>query len=241
MAPRRNLASAPGIRMGSIEQSLGISFEDKKLLRLALAHSSFSNENPDWLPQSNERLEFLGDAVIGSVVAQELYTRHPNWSEGELTQARAALISGDSLAMIAGQLHLGDHIYVGKGEEASGGRRNDSNLADALEAVVGALFLDQGYAAAHTFIVAQLGDELESSRCPELTKSPKATLQEAVQARGFPPPTYEIVLVTGEEHAREFTAEAFVSGAAMGRGTGSSKSRAEEIAASEALKSMNFE
>ena len=224
----------------SLERALGITFRDKRLLQTALLHGSFANENPGAPPDSNERLEFLGDAVIGSVVARELYQMHAGWSEGELTQARTALVRGDTLAALARRLHLGDYLQFGKGEEESGGRRRDSNLAGALEAVAGALFLDQGYDAVRLFIVAQLANELESSGSHGLAKSAKSKLQEAVQAQGLAPPAYEIVNVSGKDHAREFTADVLVDGKPMGRGAGARKSQAEQAAAAAALETMGL-
>ena len=124
-------------RLGPVETALGVSFHDKELLRLALVHSSYLNENPTAFSEPNERLEFLGDALIGAVVAEELYRRNPEWSEGRLTEARSALVRGETLARLAESLGLGDHLYMGRGEEAGGGRDRPTNLAAALEAVVG--------------------------------------------------------------------------------------------------------
>ena len=224
----------------SLERALGVTFRDRRLLQLALVHSSFANENPDAPTHSNERLEFLGDAVIGSVVAGELYQMHPGWSEGQLTQARTAIVRGDTLAALARRLSLGDYLCFGKGEEESGGRRRDSNLAGALEAVAGALFLDQGYDAVRMFVVTQLAGELASSGSHGLAKSAKSKLQEAVQSQGLAPPVYEIVHASGKDHAREFTAEVLVDGKSVGRGTGTRKSHAEQAAAAEALTAMGL-
>ena len=156
----------------SLERALGVTFRDRRLLQLALVHSSFTNENPGAPTHSNERLEFLGDAVIGSVVARELYDMHPNWSEGQLTQARTAIVRGDTLAALARRLSLGDYLCFGKGEEESGGRRRDSNLAGALEAVAGALFLDQGYDAVRISSLSPIWPA--SWLPPEAPDSPRA-------------------------------------------------------------------
>ncbi len=228
------------IETEDLERALGVQFRDKRLLQEALVHSSFANENPDAPVHSNDRLEFLGDAVIGSVVARELYRMHPGWSEGQLTQARAALVRGDTLAAMARRLDLGDYLHLGKGEEESGGRRRDSNLAGALEAVAGAIFLDRDYEAVRQFVVAHLADELASSGSRGLAKSAKSTLQEAVQAQGLAPPVYEIVHVSGKDHARTFTAQVLVDGKPMGRGTGARKSHAEQAAAEQAIAAMGL-
>ena len=223
-----------------LERALGVTFRDERLLQTALVHSSFANENPDAPAHSNERLEFLGDAVIGSVVARELYDMHPTWSEGQLTQARTAIVRGDTLAALARRLRLGDYLCFGKGEEESGGRLRDSNLAGALEAVAGALLLDQGYDAVRLFVAAHLARELASSGSTGLDKSAKSNLQEAVQSQGLAPPVYEIVQVSGKDHARQFTADVLVDGKPVGRGAGSRKSQAEQAAAAEALDAMGL-
>ena len=228
------------IEIESLERALGVTFRERRLLHLALVHSSFANENPDAPAHSNERLEFLGDAVIGSVVARELYDMHPNWSEGQLTQARTAIVRGDTLAALARRLRLGDLLLFGKGEEESGGRRRDSNLAGALEAVAGAIFLDRGYDAVRLFVVTHLADELASSGSRGLAKSAKSKLQEAVQSQGLAPPVYEIVHASGKDHARQFTAEVLVDGKPIARGDGTRKSHAEQAAAAEALNAMGL-
>ena len=223
----------------SLEATLGVTFAEKDLLRLALAHSSYLNEEPGVFPQSNERLEFLGDAVLGVVVAHELYHRHPEWPEGELTEARSALVRWETLAGAAKSLRLGPHLYMGKGEEAGGGRERPSNLAAALEALVGALFLDQGYEAARDFVLRVFLRELSTVGRHPVAKSPKSALQEIVQGRGMPPPSYRIVDAVGSEQARRFTAEVTVDGRVVGLGTGTRKSQAEQEAAAEALKTMD--
>ena len=136
----------------ALQQTLGLSFNDLSLLGQALVHSSYINENPGFAPASNERLEFLGDAVLGLVVAEKLYQDFPQFSEGRMTKLRSALVRRDTLADIATSIRLGDYLYLGKGEEASGGRHKSANLAGALEAVIAAISLDQGIATARDFI-----------------------------------------------------------------------------------------
>lgn len=219
----------------SAERQLGLAFEDAGLLRVALVHSSYVNEAPHKGLESNERLEFLGDAVIGAVVAEELYRDRPDLREGSLTQRRAAVVQGSTLARAARELSLGECLQMGRGEEAAGGRERDSNLANAYEAIAGALFLDRGYTAARDWVLSTLQPYLSA---PDKEKNPKSALQEALQARGLPLPEYRIVGESGEDHARTFTAEVLVDGRTAGTGTGSRKSLAEREAASAALESL---
>ena len=229
-----------GVEAGSdrLAERLGLSFHDGGLLRLALVHRSYLNESSGALEESNERLEFLGDALIGLAVAAEVYSRHPDWPEGDLTRARSELVNRDSLADAAARLDLGNHLYMGRGEEAGGGRERPTNLAAAFEALVGALLLDQGYEAAHEFVVKTLSDGLDALGRRGLVGNPKSALQELVQGRGEQAPTYSIVAVEGEEHARQFTAEVTIDGVAAGRGAGRRKSDAEQAAAAAALEAM---
>lgn len=222
-----------------IEKALSLSFKEKDLLQLALIHRSFLNENPGAFSESNERLEFLGDALLGLVVAQELFRRHPEKPEGELTTLRSALVRGDTLARIANSLELGEHLLMGRGEEASGGRERQSNLACAFEALLGAVFIDQGYEAARDFVLRVMADEISSVET--VPKSAKSVLQELVQRRGVGSPSYRVVEVGGEDHAREFTSEVTVSGEVVGRGKGRRKSEAEAEAAGQALKALGYD
>ena len=221
-----------------LEKELGVSFNDKGLLTQALVHSSFLNENPGVFAESNERLEFLGDAVVGSAVAAELFSTYDSWPEGMLTAGRSSLVQGDTLARVAGRLGLGEHLQMGRGEEAAGGRNRPNNLAATFEAVVGAYFLDQGYDAAADLVLRQLAPELSELTEPGASPNPKSSLQEAIQAQGQTAPSYRIVRVEGQDHARRFTAEVVVDGVPIGTGTGSRKALAERAAADDALKAM---
>lgn len=223
-------------RLNSLENDLGISFKSKALLRLALVHRSFMNEKPAAAPESNERLEFLGDALVGLVVAHDLYERYPERTEGELTAVRSALVQGETLARIAESLRLGQYLSMGKGEQASGGRERPSNLATVFEALVGAIFLDQGYEAARAFVLAALTAEQSVVGLGKVPKSPKSLLQEVVQRDGAATPSYRVVEATGEDHAPCFTAEVAVAGEVLGKGKGRRKSHAETAAAREALR-----
>ena len=228
-------------QLASLEESLGVSFQDLDLLRLALVHSSYLNENPDEFSDSNERLEFLGDALIGLVIAHQLYQSFPDYAEGELTALRSALVRGETLAGTANSLDLGRYLLMGRGEEANGGRDRPSNLASSFEALVGALYLDQGYEPVQTFVLRVMSQELSDIGRQKLPKSSKSLLQEIVQGRGAASPAYRIVEVVGKRQAPRFTVEVTVSGRVMGRGTGQRKSQAEEKAAQEALKALGQE
>ena len=228
----------PSPDLDSLEAALGVAFRDRDVLRLALAHSSYLNEHPGVFPESNERLEYLGDALLGLVVAHELFRLYPTWPEGELTEARSALVRGETLAGLADRLRLGRHLYMGKGEESGGGRERPSNLAAALEAVVGAVFLDQGYRDSSDLVLRLFRPELSTLKRPGALKNAKSVLQETLQAEGVPAPSYVIVEVSGDEHLRRFTVEVTVGGKVAGRGTGARKSQAEQEAAADALKAI---
>ena len=228
-------------RLDSLERRLPAPFRDRDLLSQALVHSSYLNENPDTFPESNERLEFLGDALLGLVVARDLYERYPDLPEGALTALRSALVRGETLARVGRSLDLGQCLVMGKGESASGGRERPTNLAAALEALVGAVFLDSGYETARAFVLDVLADELSEIERRPAPKSPKSLLQERVQAQGLAAPAYRIVEATGDDDSRRFAAEAVVDGKVVGRGAGRRKHVAEEEAAQEALKSLEPE
>lgn len=225
-------------RSGELEEALGVRFRDAGLLQLALVHSSYLNENPGEYPESNERLEFLGDAVLGVIVAEELYSAYPTWSEGRLTQARAVVVQESALAEAARAIGLGEMLLMGKGEAVGGGRRRASNLSSGLEAVFGAVFLDQGYEPARTVVLRVLADQLAALEQPDMAANPKSLLQEAVQAEGLPSPSYSIVHEEGADHDRLFVAEVTVGGELAGRGEGKRKSLAEQEAAAEALRGL---
>ena len=225
-------------RLEDVEQSLGLSFRRPELLELAFVHGSYLNENPDAFGESNERLEFLGDALIGVVIAHEVYDRFPERQEGELTALRSALVRGDTLAQTAASLRLGQFIFMGRGEEASGGRERQSTLAAVFEALVGAVLLDQGYEAARSFTLRALGPELEPVGHQQPPTNSKSVLQEMVQAGGSPPPSYRVVEAAGADHIRVFTSEVIISGEVAGTGTGMRKSQAEQAAAKAALESL---
>lgn len=221
-----------------LEERLGVRFKDHRLLQQALVHSSHINENPNSGLQSNERLEFLGDAVLGLIIGQDLYGRLPNHGEGALTELRASIVRRETLARAAERLGLGDYLLVGRGEEAAGGRRRPSNLAAVFEAVVGAALIDSGLRAARRLVRKSLAPELAASRSGQVPTDPKSRLQALVQGRGQSLPTYRTLQVEGPDHSRVFTIEVSVNGRALGTGHGASKQKAEREAARVALETL---
>ncbi len=228
-----NLAQPPSL--DALETSLGYTFKDRGLLEEALVHRSYPNENPEAGLRDNERLEYLGDAFVGLVIANHLYVRSPNANEGHLTEQRAALVRRETLARLAASLGLGDYLLMGSGEEATGGRERPSILASALEAVLGAVFRDRGYAIARGFALRLFKDEMRRLERDGVPKDPKNLLQETVQAQGKTPPAYRTVGQEGPDHARLFEVEVLVEGAVLGRGRGLRKVDAQRAAAHEAL------
>jgi ribonuclease-3 len=219
------------INWNDCQENLGVSFHQKSLLEQAFVHSSYLNENPDFARSSNERLEFLGDAILDFIVAEKLYEEFPELPEGKLTEIRASLVCRDTLAELASSLKLGDWILFGQGEEANGGRTKASNLANAMEALVGALYLDQGVAKAKKFVLRQFKPELEKIKAGKKPPNYKALVQEFVQGQNRPTPVYRLVEATGPDHSKQFTAEILIEGEALGRGIGKSKKAAESQAA----------
>ena len=213
------------------QKDLGISFHQESLLEQAFVHLSYLNENPGFARPSNERLEFLGDAILNFIVTEKLYEEFPKLPEGELTEIRASLVCRDNLAELASSLNLGDWLLLGRGEETNGGRAKASNLANAMEALIGALYLDQGLAKVRRFILKQLKPELGKIKAGKTTPNYKALVQELVQGQKRPTPVYRLVEATGPDHSKQFTVEILVDGEALGRGTGKNKKGAESQAA----------
>jgi ribonuclease III len=222
----------------TLEAQLPFKFKNHELLRQALVHTSYLNENPGIGVGSNERLEFLGDAALGVVVAQLLYNDYPDVDEGKLTELRAHLVRRDTLARAASQLGLGDALQLGRGEDAAGGRRRPTNLARAYEALVGAVFLDGGFARVRRFVKFSLRDEFTALRQKGMPYDPKSRLQEVVQSRWQTTPSYRLVKTEGPDHARRFTVQVVVTGKSLGTGEGRSKQMAEKEAAQKALEEI---
>ena len=225
-------------RLHELEQHLDYTFHDLRLLRAALYHSSYANEHRAQSVSSNERLEFLGDAVLGFVSADYLYRKHPDLPEGELTRIRAALVCEDSLHEVAQRLHLGDFLMLGKGEESGGGRHRPSILADAVEAVLAAVYLDGGIdearALVHRILLEKEPEQVVESR----RRDCKTELQELVQRKPNQELRYELVSESGSDHAKVFTVAVVLNGQVVGLGSGHSKKEAEQSAARTALEQM---
>ena len=225
--------------LATLQQILGVSFNDPSLLEQALVHSSYINENPGFALTSNERLEFLGDAVLGFVVTEKLYQDFPHMTEGEMTRLRATLVRRDTLSRIARAIRLGDYLYLGKGEEASGGRRKPANLASALEAVIAAIYLDHGSATTKDLILRLFDIELQKVVSHGAEADYKSQLQELIQARQKQAPAYYVVEAMGPDHDKRFTVEVRIGDTVLGRGSGKSKKLAETEAACSALEQLS--
>ena len=225
-------------QLRELQDILGVDFKDESFLEQALVHRSYLNENAVLQLTSNERLEFLGDAVLGFVVASELYSRFPEFAEGELTNLRSSLVRGETLGQLALSLNLGDYLYLGHGEEESGGRTRLRNLSCALEAVIGAVFVDQGLDVARDFILNILGDKLEQAAEGRSAADYKSRLQHIIQSEQKITPVYRTIEEEGPDHAKIFTVEVLAGDTVLGRGTGRSKRAAEMDAARHALRGL---
>ena len=221
-----------------LKNLLGISVCDSTLLERALIHSSFVNENPHLVSESNERMEFIGDSVLGLIIAEELYHKMPKATEGEMTKIRAEIVRGETLARMARSIRLGEFLYLGKGEEANGGRDKTKNLAGAMEALIAAIFLDQGYTAARKSILSLLEAEISKALNTGIEMNSKSRLQELIQARGEEKLKYLVTSAEGPEHDRLFTVEVSIDGKMLSQGTGKSKKTAEAEAARLALEKL---
>ena len=225
----------------ALQQVIGINFKDGPLLQQAFIHSSYINENPGVPITDSERLEFLGDALLSFIVAEELYREFPNFSEGKLTEIRVSLIRQETLAEIAAGLKLGDYLLLGKGEEATGGRQKQTNLADAFEALIGAIFLDQGLGIAVDFVLAIFAAHLEEVRAKGIGRNYKALLQELTQAKYKQLPAYRIVEASGPDHDKSFVVEVALVDRTLGSGSGKTKRGAEMEAARSAWEKLSAE
>lgn len=220
--------------MSPVEQIAGYTFRKPRLLVEALTHASLAYETQK--PQAdNQRLEFLGDAVLQLALSHELFLRFGDADEGVLTKARAQLVSTKALARLSRHLRLGAHIRMGRGEEANGGRDRDNILADVFEALIGAIYVDGGLESARDFVLRSYADDLESITLATLELNAKGHLQELIQATAGSPPTYHIVASVGPDHQKSFEAAVTWLGVELGRGTGRSKKEAEMAAARVAL------
>jgi len=223
----------------ALETALGFSFKDPSLLHQALVHLSYCNEHGLEPADSYERMEFLGDAVLELAISTEIYLRFPDADEGELTKTRSSLVRRETLAKIARRINLGSYLFVGKGVETTNGRQQDSVLAAAFEALIAAVYIDQGNEFTRQVILRLFDTELahaqQSGGPPE---NPKSLLQELVQGQGLDPPTYDLVSSEGPDHGPVFTVNVLVNGQVVGTGAGGKKSEAEGVAAQAALAAL---
>lgn len=220
-----------------LQKKIGVTFKDPELLKLAFVHRSYLNEAKH-MHTSNERLEFLGDAVLSLLTSQFLYKTYPDYPEGTLTNIRSSLVKTTSLGDISKSLELGDLLFLSHGEEASGGRTNQSLLADVFEALLGAMFLDQGITVAKKYLETYLFPNAEGIIASKSYIDYKSLLQELIQQNSRISPTYHVTKSEGPDHARTFWVEARVGDKVLGSGSGKSKQEAEQAAASSALAAM---
>jgi ribonuclease-3 len=218
-----------------------LQFKDVDLLQQAMTHRSYVNEHDDKDLIDNERLEFLGDAILDFVIGEMLFERFPNMPEGDLTRLRAALVRTEALAELAVQCHVGETLRMGRGEEASGGRERPNNLCGAFEALSGALYLDKGMDAVRKFVMPQVDVMLKQVLAEQSDKDARSLLQEWSQARYGLTPSYRTVSETGPDHEKEFTVQVLVGDQVVGVGTGRSKQSAAQAAARDALRRIERE
>ena len=219
--------------LSELEAGLGYTFHNKDLLKNALTHSSYANENRASGLHDNERLEFLGDSILGFVVADYLYRQNPDKPEGELTRIRADLVCEHNLAQAASTVRLGEFLLLGHGEAATGGRKRDSIVSDAMESVIAAAYMDGGFAAAKGIIDRLILSDIPTGRPRNFDY--KTALQELVQRRKDQILHYELVGESGPDHDKRFDVQVLLNGAVVGAGSGSSKKRAEQSAAEDAI------
>ncbi len=222
-----------------LEETLSYTFRDKSLLRLALTHSSYANETHS-RGGSNERLEFLGDSILGFVVADYLYRHFPNWPEGRLTKTRAALVCEQACCGFSQSLHVGDYLLLSHGEQHSGGRTRTSILADAFESITAAIYLDGGYEQAQAFVLRFTLPALKSLHGKAPFRDYKTKLQEIIQKNPEEKLSYVLVGESGPDHDKHFKVEVHLNNNVIGRGGGRSKKDAEQQAAREALELMGY-
>ncbi len=213
-------------------------FKDSLLLKTALTHRSSLNESISPASESNERLEFLGDAILELATTEFLFKKFPTEPEGVLTAYRSALVKTTTLAEVAQELDLGQKLYMSKGEEATGGRDNPGLLADTTEAIIGAIYLDQGYEATKKFLEKNLFSKFDQIKEQKLYQDSKSLLQEIVQSKGFEAPVYKVTKEDGPDHDKQFTIEVLVNSKPTGTGVGKSKQLAQQAAAQEALEKL---
>jgi ribonuclease-3 len=238
LAPETAVTLEQGPPLSQLQTVLGLKFKDPSLLQQALVHRSYLNEAHVPGLESNERLEFLGDAALGLIVSQKLFVDFPHLAEGDLTQLKAALIRWETLAQAAERLSLGDYLLLGHGEKLSGGQRRPSNLARVFEALVGAALVDSGLRKTRALVLRCLKPELTQMAAGKVALDAKSRLQQLAQARWQAMPSYHTVASEGPDHAKVFTVEVLVGDRTVGQGRGRSKKEAENRAAQQALKAI---
>ena len=225
--------------LSSLEQTLGLTFRNQDLLKEALTHRSYINENPSWPLSHNERLEYLGDAVLELIVTEENFTKFPKFEEGELTLLRAALVNYVFLAKVAKDIRLQDYVYLSRGEARDSSRAKEVILANAIEAVIGAMYLDAGIEAPKGFVQKYITSKSDEVLTEGSFKDPKSLLQEFMQEKEKVTPTYKVTNEMGPDHKKVFSVVALVGEKEIGRGHGPSKQEAETDAAKDALVKLN--
>ena len=223
--------------MQELEKKIGYVFKDKSILETALTHSSYANEHKGMSKVSNERMEFLGDSVLGMTVADHLYSDYPDMTEGGMTRLRAELVCENSLRRVSVEIGLGKHIKLGKGEEHSGGRDRSSILADAVEALIAALYLDGGFGVSRAFIVKYILSEISTIE-RRRNSDYKTALQELVQQQSGQVLSYNVLGESGPDHNKRFETEVCLNGKPIGIGVGRTKKVAEQAAAKRALEEL---
>lgn len=228
------------IELSKLEALLGVEFQNKELLLSAITHRSYLNEHREATQEHNERLEFLGDAVLELAVTDYLFNKYPNKPEGELTAVRAALVNTNSLSESSDKLGLNEYLLMSKGEAKDTGRARQYILANAFEAVIGAIYMDKGYEAAESFIAGQLYQKTDRIVEKRLWQDPKSRFQELAQENVSVTPTYEMLSQVGPDHDRVFTVGVFLKSEKVSEGQGRSKQEAEQAAAEKAIENKGW-
>jgi len=229
------------VELDAFERTIGVSFRNRDLLEQSLVHRSYLNENPTYRLGHNERLEFLGDAVLELAVTEALFRRFPEKPEGELTSLRAALVNAKMLAAVAEDTGLNTHLLLSRGEAKDVGRARQFILANAFEALIGAIYLDQGYGASAAFVERLLMPRLETVLAAKLYEDPKSRFQEEAQERVGITPTYEVLRESGPDHAKHFVVGIYLQHKLVAEGEGPSKQSAQEAAARQALERRGWD
>lgn len=235
MAPQSSMTKAEKKGLKALEKTIGYSFKKETILKRALTHKSYANEKKMPAHEDNERLEFLGDAVLELAVSQLLMERYPGFSEGDLSKMRAAVVNEKMLASLAKRFRLGEYLYLGRGEEQTSGREKSSLLADAYEAILGGIYLDRGYEKAARVVRRHFTELLDQTPRHEFYQDFKTELQEKCQSLYRVAPRYRLAAERGPDHDKLFDVELYVRNELMGRGIGRNKKEAEQEAARQAL------